>query len=182
MNRSIFTLVLLTILSAQATAVSGTAPAPGPGAGERGSIVYAVVTSVTKTAPGHFRLTLDVKATLTGPYDAAANPVLKSDVTLGPFGTLIGDPPTADARVVVVVGRRPPLFGGEYFIPRFEVLDVHIGGAVVIVRGFDDPKVAEIITRLREVRAAKRQDEAKAQKDMKVGKTKGDAKGDRRAY
>jgi hypothetical protein len=131
------------------------------------SVVYAVVASVKEINAVRARVALDVKCTLTGLYDAAANPRIETEIYLWPFQSEIRTFPRKGAHVVAVVFRPPAVFGDRVFIRANRVVYMPEGQGMVDVGGFEDPKVAEIIARLREVRKeakAKQKPEGRAEK------------------
>ena len=121
----------------------------------RTSVVYADVTSAKNVAPSTVALMLDVRATLSGTYDAAARPVLEADLTYGFRTSVIRRPPPVNAHVVVVVEQYP---NGRFYMPTDFMLYMPGAAGLVVVAGFDDPKVTTILSRLREVRSAKPQE------------------------
>jgi len=120
------------------------------------SVVFAEVASVTEIDLGHVELSLHVRATLTGTYDAAANPVLDTELRYGGKISAILKPPIAKARVVVIV-RRPRDRDGHllnrYVIPSDIVTFMPNEAAMVEVKDFEDPRVRDVVTRLRQLRA-----------------------------
>ncbi len=119
------------------------------------SVVYADVVSVKQTEAGPVALVLDVRATLTGMYDAAARPVLGTELRYGFKTSAIRRPPAAKAHVVVVLEHSRD---GQYYVASDYMLFMPGAAGLVEVANFDDPKVATIISRLREVRSAKPQE------------------------
>jgi hypothetical protein len=124
------------------------------------AVVYAEVVSVANVEQNRGRLTLQVKATLSGSYDAAARPVMEADLFHSRLYNGIRRLPPANTRVVAVLERQETVAPGRVSDPRYWVLPYETrfmpGSAPLIeVAGFDDPKVTDILTRLREVRAGK---------------------------
>jgi hypothetical protein len=116
------------------------------------SVVYAEVVSVTTVRSNLVRLTLDVKATLAGSWEAAANPSLQSDVDIGLRDSSVEYAPSVKDRVVVLVRKVP---GFPYRIPNDVVAYMPNYCAIVVVKSFDGPTVAKIVSRLRELRSDK---------------------------
>jgi hypothetical protein len=125
------------------------------------SVVYAEVVSVKAKGPSAVTLVLDIRATLAGPYEAAAGPTLEVSMR---WTHVVRRPPAAKAHVVVV------LLGSvdrPYGIPDDSILFMPAGAALVEVQNLDDPKVGQIISRLRVVRAAKPQETPDNSEDYK---------------
>jgi len=155
MKRTMITGILLALFTREAFAAEVKTNRVGAGPFGVCSVVYGDVASVTQGPPTGVRLTLNVRCTLTGPYDAAANPVLHSDMLLwGMMWGVIRDAPRVNAQVVVVLWCRPYPLPVPWGIPMNGLGYTPSGAAVVEVQGFDDPKVTEIIARLRDLRAA----------------------------
>jgi hypothetical protein len=119
------------------------------------SLVYADVVSVKKTGATTATVVLDIRATLTGTYDAAVSPVLEADVGYSFRSSAIRRPPAAKAHVLVVLQKAPD---GRFYIPTDYMVFMHAVAGIVEVESFNDPKVAKTIARLREIRAAKPRD------------------------
>ncbi len=128
------------------------------------SVVYADISSVANAGPAKVDFTLQVRATLSGSYDAAAKPVLQAELRYGFLTSAIPQPPAAKTRVVVVLRRFPD---GRYSVPSDFMTFMPNRAAIVTVAGFDDPKVAETISRLRELRSGKAEKAPGAAGDMK---------------
>lgn len=120
------------------------------------SAVYADITSLTDLGLGNLGLTLRIRATLTGSFDAAECPVLKTDLHYGPKVSAIRVPPRANARVIVIL-RRPRNVAGalleRYIVPSDIIKFMPNEAAILEVKDFEDPNVQQIISRLRELRA-----------------------------
>jgi hypothetical protein len=117
------------------------------------SVVYADITSVTeRDGKPYYPITLKIRCTLAGPYDAARFPVLTTSIVrrwqLGQ--PPLPAPPKVNAHVVVclVSGRVPwyiPYYYPAPFMPdEWPILEV---------TGFDDPKVTDILSRMRKILA-----------------------------
>jgi hypothetical protein len=127
------------------------------------AVVYADVTSVVEDPGQVAYLTLDVKAVLTGPYDPARFPALKGMIVLKTFiGTAHNrgpeEPPRVKDHVVAMVscctygtqdGSPTP-----WKIARSQIAFMPDHVVIVPVQGMEDPKVADLIARLRKIRAA----------------------------
>jgi hypothetical protein len=119
------------------------------------SAVYAYVVSTTETGPAHLRVRLEIFATFAGAYDAAQKPMLESDLYYGTSGAL-NKPPAVPSRVVAIVQRLRDVNGrllDRYVIPSAFMTFMPNEAAILEVNGFDDPKVQEVISRLRRLRA-----------------------------
>ena len=119
---------------------------------ENHSVVYAEVVSVSIVKRGDARVTLAVKATLTGLLDAAEQPRLEVDLTYGIFVSAVRELPKPKSRVVVVLMRWP---NGRYMIENAFLQSMPDKAAILEVKSFEDPKVEQIVARLRELRAPK---------------------------
>jgi hypothetical protein len=128
------------------------------------AVIYGDVVSVEKVSPKEVRVTMNVKCTLMGPYDAAANPTLKATMYLEPprgvgRPTLLSRvaPPRPQTHVVAEIdcGRPGPweIFSESSFWWAGDASLQSFPSAAVEVTGFEDPKVAQIISRLRKYRA-----------------------------
>lgn len=179
MKCTVFGAVVVALISPDALA----AEVQTAGAGAIGlpsvAVVYGEVVSVSKVKPRQVHVTLNVKCTLTGPFDAAACPVLEAAMDLGgpldwAMGGVTREPPKPKARVVAILWSHPAPFFIPWGIPLRDLGYAPSGEGIVEVSGFEDPKVAQIIARLREVRAANRPGAAKAQKRGREAKTKAD--------
>lgn len=137
------------------------------------SVVYGRVTGVAIPERGLAEVTLAVETTLTGKVDAAATGVLRVDLRYGAIISSVGYAPRAGKQVVVVLKRDE--MGDRYLIPSATMAFMPLTelgppdeqpplagvewgkshASIMEVTGFDDPKVAEVIARLRELRAPK---------------------------
>ena len=133
-------------------AFAGLETLTGVGPWTEHSAVYAEVASVKDLGSARASVTLRVRATLTGFYDAAEGPVLETRLSYNPFASAIRKPPKPNDRVVAVLYRRSD---GRIFIEAAQCLYMPDYAGLVVVKGFDDPKVSAIITRLQEVRGMK---------------------------
>ena len=124
------------------------------------SVVYGEIHCGLNPVTGKVAVNLHVRATLSGSYDAAAGPLLKTDLAFGLMTSAIRYPPPPKAHAVVVLFRspdraftRPPdqpySIPGDYFtfMPNWSALQV--------VDGFEDPIVSRIMTKLRDIRSKK---------------------------
>ena len=116
------------------------------------SVVYAEVASVKDLGSARASVTLRVRASLTGFYDAAERPVVETQLSYNPFASAIPKPPKPNDRVVAVLYRRSE---GRIFIAAAQLLFMPDYAGLVVVKGFDDPKVGDIIRRVQEVRGMK---------------------------
>jgi len=119
---------------------------------ENHSVVYAEVVSVSIVKRGEARVTLAVKATLTGLFDAAEQPRLEADLTYGIFASAVREPPKPKSRVVVVLMRWP---NGRYMIQNAYLQFMPDKAGILEVKTFENPKVEQILARLRELRMPK---------------------------
>ena len=124
------------------------------------AVIYGDVVSVEKLSPKNVRVTINVKCTLMGPYDAATNPTLAATMWLEPpRGVGLNpslhrvEPPRPKTHVVAEIdcGRPGPweIFSLSSFWWAYDASLQSFPSAVVEVTGFEDPKVAQIIARLR---------------------------------
>ncbi len=119
------------------------------------SAVYAYVVSTTETGPGKRRVKIEIFATLAGAYDAAEKPVLETEFYYGKVGA-INNPPAAGSRVVAIVQRVRDVNGrllDRNVIPSDFMTFMPNKAAILEVNAFDDPKVRDVISRLRRLRA-----------------------------
>ena len=123
------------------------------------SVVYAEINCRWNTVTGVVA-TLQVKATLSGAYDAAERPSLRTRISYGPLRSAIPLPPPPKAHAVIVLFRapdeafpRPPQ--NPHSIPRDHFTFMPNSTALQVVQGFDDPAVSQIIANLREIRSKK---------------------------
>ena len=145
--------VLILLLGFRAGgALAGLGTLTGVGPWTEHAAVYAEVASVKELGSARASVTLRVRATLTGFYDAAERPVVEADLSYNPFASAIPKPPKPNDRVVAVLQRRSD---GRVFIEAAQCLYMPDYAGLVVVNGFDDPKVADIIRRLQEVRGMK---------------------------
>jgi hypothetical protein len=128
------------------------------------AVIYGDVVSVEDISPKKVRVTINVKCTLMGPYDAAANPTLTAATALEP--RWMGSdpsryrvaPPRPKTHVVAQIGCVCPLpwtisYGSSLWgMALHNTFDKPLG-AVVEVTGIEDPKAAKIIAQLRKFRA-----------------------------
>jgi hypothetical protein len=128
------------------------------------AVIYADVTAVAEDRPNSAVVTLEVKYTLTGPYDAARYPVLKSSIRLQSLvGAMrfssIKTPPKVNEHVVALVRCSPsdPAWHSRmHWSMTSKFADfMPDGSAMVVVQGLDDPRVVDLMARLRKLRAAK---------------------------
>jgi hypothetical protein len=126
------------------------------------AVIYGDVVSVEKVSPKEVRVTMNVKCTLMGPYDAATNPTLVASMQLmnprerGPIYLSRVEPPRPKTHVVVEIGcvyRVPWTIssGSVLWGQALYSFDKSLG-AVVEVTGIEDPKAAKIIEQLRKDR------------------------------
>jgi hypothetical protein len=127
---------------------------------KQSSVVYADIDCRWDGSSSNVSVTLHVNATLSGPYDAAALPVLNTDLRFGGWATAMLLPPPPKAHAVVVLFRspdeaftRPP--DQPYSIPQDYFTFMPNWSAFQVVDGFDDPIVSRIITKLRDIRSKK---------------------------
>jgi len=174
MRRKTLIVLLLGVQPAMAVGAILTMRGLGADVWTENSAVYAEVTSVKDLGRGHLRVTLQVHATLTGSFDAAATPLLETDLYYGAKISAIRQPPVPKGRVVVIVRRLSHAPDIPYFIPSDFVTFMPNQTAIAPVQGFDDPKMAQIITRLRELRSRKhgKAPDAGAQKRLQPEGTK----------
>lgn len=116
---------------------------------ERISVVYGRVIAADHPRRGQLSLNIDVLATLTGTWDPAGAPRMQSCVVFG-AETAIRESPPPGTHVLVVVARQPDR---SYLIPSAHVSFMPSDSAIQRVEGFDDPRVRQVIARLRELRA-----------------------------
>lgn len=121
------------------------------------SVVYGRVVAVSEFKRGYALVRLDIQCTLTGGFDAAERPEVEAQMHYGPL-LPIHQPPRVSSAVVVLIRRGEE---GRYDIPPYSYLFMPDHSAVVEVAGYNDPKVQQIIGRLRELRQPK----AKAPKE-----------------
>jgi hypothetical protein len=131
----------------------------GPFGWDQTRIVYAEVTNSDDMGQGTARVKLKVLATLAGRLDASAEAVIVSRIWYGFPETRVEKPPHVGSRCVTILCRTKldllcrnspwhhtvycavaPLMPGQAYL--------------VTVSGLDDPKVGQIISRLREIRAS----------------------------
>jgi hypothetical protein len=114
----------------------------------REAVVYGDVVSVTdRDGRADYPITLKVRCTLAGPYDAARFPF--PEVVLAyryGLGVRPPSPPKVNAHVVVRM-----IYSDRWFIPYSPPPAPYMPGGkpIVEVTGFDDPKVTDIISSLR---------------------------------
>jgi hypothetical protein len=118
------------------------------------ALVYADVAAVAKpddSLPYH-RLTLRVKCTLAGPYDAARFPIVvvgigRGDWLLAPEPTI----PSVNSHVVALLMCQSYPHGVPWYVSshRSGIPFMPSGKAVAEVSSFDDPRVVDIIARMR---------------------------------
>jgi hypothetical protein len=119
--------------------------------------VYAYVVSTTETGPAQLRVKLEIFATLAGAYDAAKEPVLETELYYGGKGSAIKNAPAGRSYVVAIVQRLRDVNGralDRKVIPSAYMKFMPNEAAILEVNGFDDPKVRELISRLRRLRAS----------------------------
>lgn len=123
------------------------------------SVVYADIDCRWNTVTGVVA-TLQVKATLSGAYDAAERPSLTTRISYGPLRSAIPLPPPPKAHAVIVLFRapdeifpRPP--EQPYSVTRDYFTFMPNSTALQVVEGFEDPAVSRIIANLRDIRSKK---------------------------
>jgi hypothetical protein len=122
-------------------------------------IVYAEVISSHDFGNGVARVKLRVVATLAGRLDAPAEPVVDSEIYYGYPTECVKKPPPARSRCIVLLGRCPadPLRSNSPWRHTVYCAFVPImpdEAYLFLVSGLDDPKVAQIIPRMRKMRAS----------------------------
>jgi len=119
------------------------------------SVVYAHVASVAKVGASRVAVTLCVDATLTGGFDAAAQSLLHTELSYAEMSS-VREAPKANSHVIAVLYLRP---GDDRYTITSAIVRFMPGEASIVeVEGFDDPKVAAVISRLRALRAATQKD------------------------
>jgi len=166
-----YTIPLLVIVAAQlvpaANAAHNEVNWSSPGGLNGASVVYGTVCSVERMTEYVFRLDVQVEASLGGNLvDPAKTPRLVLEYDRGSMfdrDEKVSDPvPTPKCHVLAFLvtmkyrGGGDGLFPGEVtrgvpFALRWGVSCMPHGSAIARVSGFDDPKVAAVITKIREV-------------------------------
>jgi hypothetical protein len=112
------------------------------------SVVYATIITVNPVAekPNYYSLKLRVHATITGKFDVAAKPAIVAGTWISSIGSALYGPPAPGIRALVLLR----VAGASYEIPP-AVLHFMSAG-IREVKGYDDPIMNEVITRLRKLR------------------------------
>jgi hypothetical protein len=113
------------------------------------SIVFAEVAAVTDVEKYRATIDLNVKAAITGRVDPAMDSRVPFRIAYGHDGTAIKELPKAKSRVLVVLRR---MSDGRLAVSDNYFLFMPDKSPITVVSGLDDPKVKQIISRLRELR------------------------------
>ncbi len=121
---------------------------------DRCSVVYGSVSSVADVSEYGTRakLTVDVRAVLTGTLDPMQDPYVTIAVRFGGLLDAVRELPPVKSHILVVLERRP---NGEYRIWNNPIAFMPHGSPIVAVKGFDEKEVQEMIVRLRLLRKFK---------------------------
>jgi hypothetical protein len=122
-------------------------------------IVYGEILSSTDLGDDTANIRLRVVATLAGRLDAPAEPIVACKIYYGGASeTCVQKPPPAGSRCIATISD-PVASAGDGSARRKQAVDCAItpfmpkSQYLVVVSGLDDPKVAETIRRLRELRS-----------------------------
>jgi hypothetical protein len=117
------------------------------------SVVYAEATVVIPRKDHKFiaDITIDIRATLMGSFDAAREPSVRTFVYSNPMISPITEVPKPKSRVVVILANKAPTRRGVDSSRIFHSNAAFMPNSrpLVVVQGFDDPVVQKIIDRLR---------------------------------
>jgi hypothetical protein len=114
------------------------------------SVVYAEVASIADVNELTTRatITLNIRATLTGPVDAATTPRVRTELFYGAPSDIDEPPPPKSNVIVLLLQRKDGLI-----IPHCSVAFMPYGLAIKTVKSFDDTAVQQTIVCLRRLRA-----------------------------
>jgi hypothetical protein len=120
---------------------------------ERYSVVYGEIASIEDERDLQATVTLHIQATLGGSFDAARDFRVTGVIPYGGIPDSLQELPPVKSRIVAVLWKPH----GSYEVTRSPVsfMPGILRPPLVAVKGFDDPVVQKIISRLRELRKAK---------------------------
>jgi hypothetical protein len=141
---------------------------------DRTSVVVAVLRDLRR-APDHTDIrsrhaTLVPMATVSGSFDPGLHPTLPVRLWVVPPGTSIRGEPPEGATVMAVIAQQDD---GYLIVPDVCAFMPEPGAALVVVDGPGDPKVAQTLKRIQDVRLAAR----KKQQQLPASKPKAAAAG-----
>jgi hypothetical protein len=164
--RILVPMLLLTCIGVVYAGIETWTGEEGSGPSNTISLVYATVTAISDHAGtskgGTHELTLDIKATLAGPYDAAANPTLKCDLYYGVPNAYKKRPQLKiNDKVLVFLTRgywtkAAMEKGTRESPPPDRILNMLVNfmphqAPLVVVKDFEDPIVSQTISKLRRI-------------------------------
>ena len=148
---------------------------------ENQSVLFAEVVSATQVSAAGWSIRLRPLAVLPGNFDPAFTGKIDAGVWIGDLAGVIAEAPKNGTNVIVVlqhaVLNRKDVYsipnGAAAFFPQIERQDTipptKVRPCLVVVTGFDDPKVTETIENLRKLRGKQREEtEQKAAAEKKV--------------